>query len=147
MANRFATRPWLLAVTVGGLLMSAPLVTAPPPKVSGRAGGDTVTRMCWSQSARVTPVDRACRADWAIAWAHCKGLARARCTNSAVPCGFGPDSGYPCGLLAFLRIGGHDPCPLLRGSAYPATSAHGRRSASSLTGDETQDLTNPHATK
>ena len=140
MANRFATRPWLLAVTVGGLLMSAPLVTrAAGSKVSGRAGGGHGHQDVLDHGlARVTPVDRACRADWASAWAHCKGLARARCTEFRGAVRFQTRQRLPMRLLAFLSDWRHDPCPLLRGSAYPATSAHGRRSAASLTGDETQ---------
>ena len=53
MADRFTNRPGFLAVTVGGLLMTGQLVTAPPAQ--GCPAGqveDTVTRMCWSQSGQ-----------------------------------------------------------------------------------------------
>lgn len=53
MANGFNNRLGLLAVTVGGLLMSTQLVTAPPAHgcLAGQVE-DPVTRMCWSQSGQ-----------------------------------------------------------------------------------------------
>ena len=88
MADRFTNRPGFLAVTVGGLLMTGQLVTAPPAQ--GCPAGqveDTVTRMCWSQSGRAIPTEalaaaRACRADWATARARCKTPPCARGTES-----------------------------------------------------------------
>lgn len=103
MAKVLAGRPALLAVTVGGLLMSAPLFTA--PLAYGCPEGqqeDTVTRMCWSQSGAGDTFgvsgDGPCLPG---RLGNCLGKLRSSPTagtqNSAVPCGFGPDSGYPCG--------------------------------------------------
>ena len=94
----------LLAVAVGGLLMSAPLVAA--PLAHGCSQGqleDTVTRMCWSQSAQGDTFGMSgdgpclpCRLGSCLGTLE-KSAPAAGAKNSAVPCGFGPESGYPCG--------------------------------------------------
>lgn len=103
MANGFNNRLGLLAVTVGGLLMSTQLVTAPPAHgcLAGQVE-DPVTRMCWSQSGQGETyggVDGPCLPG---RLGNCVGtLQKASpapaAQNPAVACGFGPDSGYPCG--------------------------------------------------
>lgn len=104
MAKRLVGRPVLLVGTVGGLLMSALLITAPLAYgCPERQLEDTVTRMCWSQSGEGD--------NFGVSGAgpclpgrlgNCLGsLEKSSPTtgtqNSAVPCGFGPESGYPCG--------------------------------------------------
>jgi hypothetical protein len=103
MATRFTTRPRLLAVTVGGLMVSAQLVTAPPAQ--GCPPGqveDTVTRMCWSQSGQGDTDGGAGGPCLPGRLGNCVGTLQNASSgpaagNPAVPCGFGPDSGYPCG--------------------------------------------------
>lgn len=103
MANKVTVRPGLVAVTVGGLLMSAQLVTAPPAQ--GCPAGqveDPFTRMCWSQSGQGDTDGGSGGPCLPGRLGNCVGtLQKASPTpatqNPAVPCGFGPDSGYPCG--------------------------------------------------
>lgn len=104
MADRFTNRPGFLAVTVGGLLMTGQLVTAPPAQ--GCPAGqveDTVTRMCWSQSGQGDTYGGAGGGPCLPGrLGNCVGTlqnasAAPAAQNPAVPCGFGPESGYPCG--------------------------------------------------
>lgn len=104
MARLFRRRPLLLAVTIGGLLTSAPLFTA--PLAYGCPAGqleDAVTRMCWSQSGAGETFgvsgEGPClpgRLGSCLGTLE-KSSPTAPPPNPAVPCGFGPDSGYPCG--------------------------------------------------
>lgn len=105
MANRFVGSPALLAVTVGGLLMSAHLVTAPSAHACPEGQlADTVTGMCWSQSGQGQSYgsagDGPClpgRLGNCVGSLEKSSPQIAGSRNSAVPCGFGPESGYPCG--------------------------------------------------
>jgi hypothetical protein len=103
VARKSTIHPRLVAVTVGGLLTSALFVTAPPAQ--GCPAGqveDTVTRMCWSQSGQGDSSGGAGGLCLPGRLGNCVGtLQKASpapaAKNPAVPCGFGPDSGYPCG--------------------------------------------------
>lgn len=103
MEPRFAAPGVLLAMTVGGLLMSAQLVMAPPAQACPEGQlQDTVTGMCWSQSGQGTsyggPGEGPCLPG---RLGSCVGTlqksAPSGAQNSAVPCGFGPEGGFPCG--------------------------------------------------
>ena len=97
-------RPLLLAVAAGGIFVSAPLVTAPLAHAcpAGQLE-DTVTRMCWSQSSSGDTFgmsgDGPClpgRLGSCLGTLE-KSSPPGASKNPAVPCGFGPESGYPCG--------------------------------------------------
>lgn len=97
--------PVLLAVITSALVMSAQLLTAPPARAC--ADGqleDTVTGMCWSQSGRGesygAPGEGPClpgRLGNCLGTLQKSSPSTAGAQNPAVPCGFGSDSGYPCG--------------------------------------------------
>lgn len=104
MAYRFTVPGVLLAVIVGGL-MSAQLLTAPSAQACPEGQlQDTVTGMCWSQSGQGEayggPGEGPCLPG---RLGNCVGTLQKSSPqiggggNSAVPCGFGPESGYPCG--------------------------------------------------
>ena len=98
MAKKLTIRPWLVAVTVGGVLTSAQLVTA--PRAQGCPAGqveDSVTRMCWSQSGQGGSGPCLPGRLGSCLGTLEKSAPAAGAKNSAVPCGFGPESGYPCG--------------------------------------------------
>lgn len=95
----------LLAVTFGGLLMSAQLLTAPPAQACPEGQlQDTLTGMCWSQSGQGEPYggpgDGPCLPG---RLGNCVGTLQQSFPqtgggqNPAVPCGFGPEGGFPCG--------------------------------------------------
>ena len=103
MENRFTGSGVLLAVVFGGLLMSAQLLTAPPAQACPEGQlQDTVTGMCWSQSGQgTTPGDGPCLPG---RLGSCVGTLQKSSPqsggsgqNSAVPCGYGPQGGFPCG--------------------------------------------------
>lgn len=105
MAHRFTGSGVLLAAAFGGLLLSAQLVTAPPASAcpAGQLQ-DEVTGMCWSQSGQGEtyggPGDGPCLPG---RLGNCVGTLQKSspqiggAQNPAIPCGFGPESGYPCG--------------------------------------------------
>jgi hypothetical protein len=93
----------LLAVAIGGLLISAQLLTAPAAHACPEGQlEDTVTGMCWSQSGQGQayggPGDGPCLPG---RLGNCVGTLQKSSSsvggNSAVPCGFGPEGGGPCG--------------------------------------------------
>ena len=96
----------LPGAVIGGLLMSAHLLTAPPAHACPEGQlEDTVTGMCWSQSGQGAsfggPGDGPCLPG---RLGNCVGTLQksspqspATEPNPAVPCGFGPESGFPCG--------------------------------------------------
>lgn len=93
----------LLAMIIGGLLISAQLVTAPSAHACPEGQlEDTVTRMCWSQNGQGQayggPGDGPCLPG---RLGNCIGTLQNASPspggNAAVPCGFGPEGGFPCG--------------------------------------------------
>lgn len=105
MANRFAGSGALLAVAVGGLLASTQLFTAPPALACPQGQlEDTVTGMCWTQSGQGQSYGGAGTGPCLPGRiGNCVGTLQksspqvAGGHNSAVPCGFGPEGGFPCG--------------------------------------------------
>lgn len=95
----------LLALTIGGLLMSSQLAVA--PVASACAAGqleDTVTGMCWSQSGQGESYgssgDGPClpgRLGNCLGTLQKSSPATGGGQNSAVPCGYGPEGGFLCG--------------------------------------------------
>ncbi|MCW1959124.1 MAG: hypothetical protein KIH64_011385 [Mycobacterium sp.] len=100
-----AGKAWA-ALTAGGLLISAQLFTAPPAYACAEGQlQDTVTGMCWSQSGQGetfgAPADGPCLPG---RLGNCLGTLQKSVPstggsgrNSAVPCGYGPEGGFPCG--------------------------------------------------
>lgn len=96
----------LLIATLGAMMLSAPLLTAPAAHACA-AGQleDTVTGMCWTQSGQGEsfggPAAGPCLPG---RLGNCLGTLqkssptmRGSAPNSAVPCGFGAAGGFPCG--------------------------------------------------
>ena len=104
MADRFSGSAALLAVVLGGALMSGHLLTAPPAYACAPGQlEDTVTGMCWSQSGQGesygAPGDGPCLPGRI---GNCLGTLQKSVPatggqNAAVPCGYGPEGGFPCG--------------------------------------------------
>lgn len=100
------TRSRLLHVAAAaGVLVSAQLLTAAPAYACPQGQlEDEVTGMCWSQSGQGEsfggPGDGPCLPG---RLGNCVGTLQKTSPqtgggqNPAVPCGFGPESGYPCG--------------------------------------------------
>lgn len=86
-------------------MMALQLLTAPPARACAPGQlADTVTGMCWSQSSKGesfgAPGDGPCLPG---RLGNCLGTlqksvpAAGGSENSAVPCGYGPEGGFPCG--------------------------------------------------
>lgn len=105
MANRFTGAGVVLAVSVGGLLISAALLTAPRAHACPQGQlEDTVTGMCWSQSGQGAsygaPGDGPClpgRLGNCVGTLQKSSPSAANLPNPAVPCGYGALGGFPCG--------------------------------------------------
>ncbi len=95
----------LVAVTIGGLLMSALLVVAPVAHACAEGQlEDTVTGMCWSQSGQGESYgssgDGPClpgRLGSCLGTLQKSSPGVSGGQNSAVPCGYGPEGGFLCG--------------------------------------------------
>lgn len=105
MANGFRVSGVFLAVAASGLLITAQLATAPRALACPEGEmEDSITRMCWSQTGQGQsyggPGDGPCLPG---RLGNCVGTLQKDSSpaggvwNSAVPCGFGPEGGYPCG--------------------------------------------------
>lgn len=104
MASDFRGSAALVAVTVGGLLMSAQLLTAPTAHACSEGQlQDTVTGMCWSQSGQGQSYgvsgEGPClpgRLGSCLGTLQKGAPAGVAAPNRSVPCGFGPEGGLPC---------------------------------------------------